>query len=276
MAEKPPYSPNVVNQTVHYGGVTWKGNPGSDWTPEAASSGGGSTGSSADLIAKQTAAENDFLTRFRAAIGGQESTQAMADRISTELGLPGLRKNAFAVNQQLSDVPDVQSAATRGFDVNENQRQRIIAAKQGELAPSAVKLNTPQQFAEGQLGERLGYGLQEQTKALIPFQTEASMLSDRAAREITGYTNDKQNELTLLLDKLSSQRALTAAETARAQQLADDEADFQRQKDLLTFQKSLSGGSGGGGIKTPAPLTPTSTTVSNAGKAPSYFLPFTL
>lgn len=28
---KPPYAPNVVNQTVDYGGYTWKGNPGGDW-----------------------------------------------------------------------------------------------------------------------------------------------------------------------------------------------------------------------------------------------------
>lgn len=38
---KPPYAPNVVNQTVSYGGITWKGNPGSDWTPETPSGGGG-------------------------------------------------------------------------------------------------------------------------------------------------------------------------------------------------------------------------------------------
>ena len=29
--QKPNYSPNVVNQTVDYGGATWKGDPGSDW-----------------------------------------------------------------------------------------------------------------------------------------------------------------------------------------------------------------------------------------------------
>lgn len=37
----PPYAPNVVNQTVYYNGVTWKGNPGGDWYPE---SGGGGSG----------------------------------------------------------------------------------------------------------------------------------------------------------------------------------------------------------------------------------------
>lgn len=30
----PPYSPNVVNQTVSYGGQTWKGNPGGEWAVE--------------------------------------------------------------------------------------------------------------------------------------------------------------------------------------------------------------------------------------------------
>lgn len=36
----PPYAPNVVNQTVSYGGVTWKGNPGGDWYPESGGGGG--------------------------------------------------------------------------------------------------------------------------------------------------------------------------------------------------------------------------------------------
>ena len=38
----PPYAPNVVNQTVSYGGKTWKGNPGTGWTLE----GGGTPGTS--------------------------------------------------------------------------------------------------------------------------------------------------------------------------------------------------------------------------------------
>ena len=40
---KPDYAPNVVNQTVEYGGVTWKGQPGGDWVQQ---SGGGSAPSS--------------------------------------------------------------------------------------------------------------------------------------------------------------------------------------------------------------------------------------
>lgn len=38
-ATPPPYAPNVVNQTVSYGGATWKGNPGGEWTLEQPSGG---------------------------------------------------------------------------------------------------------------------------------------------------------------------------------------------------------------------------------------------
>jgi hypothetical protein len=50
--EQPPYSPNVVNQTVSYGGATWKGNPGTGWTQEggASSSGGNVAQSAQDLL----------------------------------------------------------------------------------------------------------------------------------------------------------------------------------------------------------------------------------
>lgn len=36
----PPYAPDTVNQTVDYGGVTWKGNPGTGWTAQSQTGGG--------------------------------------------------------------------------------------------------------------------------------------------------------------------------------------------------------------------------------------------
>lgn len=38
-ASPPPYAPNVVNQTVDYNGITWKGQPGGQWTAQSTSSG---------------------------------------------------------------------------------------------------------------------------------------------------------------------------------------------------------------------------------------------
>ena len=40
----PPYAPNVVDQTVEYGGTVWKGQPGGGWTAQSRSGGGSLTG----------------------------------------------------------------------------------------------------------------------------------------------------------------------------------------------------------------------------------------
>lgn len=49
-ATPPPYAPNVQNQTVSYGGATWKGEPGGSWRLENSSGGGGGMGASIDPI----------------------------------------------------------------------------------------------------------------------------------------------------------------------------------------------------------------------------------
>ena len=40
----PPYAPDTVNQTVDYGGITWKGNPGQGWTAQSKTGGGSLSG----------------------------------------------------------------------------------------------------------------------------------------------------------------------------------------------------------------------------------------
>lgn len=186
--------------------------------------------------AGQAGQEQDYLTRYRNAIGGQENTQAMANRLGTELGLPELRKTAFGLGQTLEGIPGVQTAATRGFDVNANQLQRIIAAKQAQIAPLYQKAVGQQQFAEGQLGEQLGYAQADRDRELLPFSAEGDFLSARLAREATGFSEDMGNTLSLYLNRLARGEQLSDAETARMNQLADAEDEFERQKQLYTFQ----------------------------------------
>jgi hypothetical protein len=195
----------------------------------------GSTQISGGLFDRQKAEENAFLNRYQGVIGGQEGLPAMAERLGGELNLPNLRESAFQLSNTLKSIPQVQTQATTGFDVNENQRKRIIAQKQSEIAPLAQEAISQQQFAEGQLGERLGYGLQEQLRQLKPLEMEAAMLSDRLGREVTGYSIDKQNELSLLLAKMQQNQELTMYEKQRAAQLADAESDFEKQKQLISF-----------------------------------------
>lgn len=298
MAVKPPYAPNVVNQTVDYGGAQWKGQPGGDWVLQGTS--GGSSGSSSgdisslmgqwDTQRKATedaaaARENDFLTRFRGAISGQEGVSAMASRIGNELGLPGLQSNVTNLSTLLQNMPYTQKAATAGTDVNQNQLDRIIASKASALAPTVTGVTNAYNAATQNLGTQLGYGVQQQQKELLPYSTEASMLSDRAAREVSGYTTQMQSELDALISKMQTDAQLKESELSRMQQLATAEQqheDITRYLSGTNFYDTQSGQwiqapkqTAGTGSSVLSYLTPT-TTSSTAAKPPSYFLPFTL
>lgn len=62
---QPPYQPNVVNQTVEYGGVTWKGNPGQGWTREVKAP------PSADEIIRQAAEARNKKYQEQAQVWGE-------------------------------------------------------------------------------------------------------------------------------------------------------------------------------------------------------------
>ena len=183
----------------------------------------------------QAGQQSDFLNRYTGAIQGLETPQALATRLGSELGLPALNKSAFGLNQTLADIPSVQTTATRGFDVNANQLARIIAAKQAQIAPLAQRATAEAQFAQNELGNQMGFEQAGQERQLMPFQTEQQLLSDRLAREASGYSQDMTNELDLYLNRVARGEKLSDQETARAQQLADQENDFEKQKEMATF-----------------------------------------
>lgn len=192
--------------------------------------------------AQQRQEEQDYLAKFAGQIAGQETMSAMAGRIGSELGLPDLQSAAQGLVKTLKNIPQVQQGATRGFDVNENQLSRIISSEQGKIAPLAQEATTQAQNAQNLLTTRLGYGLQDQSKALQPilkegemlasrFGRETSSLADRLAREFTGYTQGKQNELTALLDQGDKGMQLTINEMNRLNQLASEEREYKRQQE---------------------------------------------
>lgn len=185
--------------------------------------------------------EEDYMNRYKTALGSQESLTSMNERFGKELNLPALRQNAFTMQQALKSTPQVQSEATRGYDVNANQLQRIIAQKMSELSPAAQEATSQAQFAENQLGERLRLGQADQEKAMKPFEMEAKFLGERMAREFTGYSQDKQRELDMLMAKMNQQQQLTLAEQNRAHELAMAERNFEQQKQLnqQQFQQNL-------------------------------------
>src|SRR3990167_1955654 len=172
---------------------------------------------------------SDFLTKFGGAIAGQGTTQAAAERIGGELGLPQLRQNAFNLQQQLIDIPSVYKEGTRGFDVNANQLARIVNARTAELGPLAQRATAQAQFGEQELGTRLGYLQNDWNRQLLPLTTEKDFLTDRMARETSVYSQENQNELNAILDKIKNGITISEAEKNRAQELALAEKNYENQ-----------------------------------------------
>lgn len=179
-ADKPPYAPNVVNQTVQYGGTTWKGNPGSDWTEQAGSSsaptGSYSTGDSPASAANQYGAMQGFNTAYQGAIANQPSYQDLWKNIAAGFNYPQLANQATTLNNQVAMIPQTYPQAARGLDVNQNQLDRIMNMQEWKLAPLAQRATAQAQTAGQLTAQQLEAARQQQLKELAPYQTQAQLL----------------------------------------------------------------------------------------------------
>src|SRR3990167_6206591 len=180
-----------------------------------------------EFLAGQNKQTTDFLNKFTGTIAGQGTTADAAQRIGGELGLPQLRQNAFNMQQQLIDIPEVYGSATRGFDVNANQLARIVNQKTSELAPFAQRATAQQQFGEQELGTRLGYLQNDWNRQLLPLNSEQAFLADRFAREQSVFSQEDQRELDALLGKITAGVTLSEGERNRANALAVAEKNYQ-------------------------------------------------
>ena len=184
------------------------------------------------FLAGQNLTTADYLKRYSDFIQGQEGATAMAGRIGTELGIPTLQANATMLRNTLTNLPGTYNKATTGYDVNANQLARIIGQKSGELAPAVQTAETSLAGAQNTLGQRMGYEQTDQAKALLPYQTEKDLLSDRLARETTLYSQGNQRELDALITKIQSGIQISEGERNRAQQLSIAEKGYQNQLEL--------------------------------------------
>ena len=191
------------------------------------------------LMDKQKGEQSAFLGRYTTGLDSARTA------LNSELGLDGLRtatqtagQTARDVSRQVQDVAPTQQAIAKQVGISAPRLQSRIAAKTTEMAPaleaarrSLEDSTAAQAFGETQYTERL----KEFTK---PYELEASMLSESLAREFTGFTQQMSNELTLTLQKLQQGHELTMAEVQRANTLADQEASFEKQKQLLSLQSN--------------------------------------
>lgn len=186
--------------------------------------------------AKQKADEDAFMSALNAKVGGQESLTDASGRIGGELGLPGLRQSAQNLVSTLKNIPQTQETISKQVGISAPNLQKRIASEQGKIAPRAQEAVTQQQNAESELGQRLGYLVADQAKELEPFyRAQLPLLQDRLAREQTNYSQDKQNELTMILEKLNQGFQATQNELTRANQLATAELGYKNSLEAIKF-----------------------------------------
>lgn len=223
------------------------------------------------LLARQNAEQQGLFGQYSAAIAGQEKLPDLYTRLQGELGIPALSeqtqnyKNEIYRTQALLDkLPDDVTSRTQGTYTTEAQRDRIIAAEGDPLRTSIGRLGTGLQpfadmltGAQGQLSTLLPLYEQQQQKDLSPLELQINSVSERFAREITGFTDSKQTQLDAILDKLNRDRTLSDREWQAAQDLAKEERDYQHNLSLAKVAASSNAGNylgGGGGTPNPATL----------------------
>jgi hypothetical protein len=258
------------------------GDPGTTaGTTFGAATGGAGFGDLSDIFAQQQQQTGEFLGRFGEKVAGFEPLTALQQRIGGELGVPQLRQQQVGLEQNLIDLESTlaslggtirqvpgqvqQQFAGRGTQeqIERLQAERALpfieqrgreTERFGEQARIAQRGRTQLGQAEQTLAERLGLAVQEQQRQLQPLQLEAQFLGDRLAREITGFTQSMQNELTQLLAQQQQGFAASQAELDRAQQLAIAEQGFELERQRITQQQVTAGGVGAFNPFAPSPI----------------------
>ena len=204
----PPYAPNIVNQTVDYGGYTWKGNPGQGWSL----SGGGDA-----MQSVPEAPQIDFDALIAPALQALDEAVAPAE-------------SAYQANVS-------QIGANRARNVGETQTYQTAAEKetgvqrerQTGLANSAID-EARRGFAELSQGLQARYG---GTTGTGRFATEQA--GTRTLKNIADIRNNLSNAVSTIDNKLSEVKELTRIKLTDI----DDQATAQKQQAKSELDKAL-------------------------------------
>lgn len=206
------------------------------------------------LIDKQNAEQEGLFKQFDTARQTQESLPAMYQRLRGELGIPQLQQTFGGVSSEITRTKDLLdrldedvTARSLGTLTTEAQRRAMIASEGDPLRTNIGRLGSGLEpiaqalsAAQGELSNQVQLGSQQQERELDPLKARISAVSDRFARELTGFTESKQTTLDALLDSIERQRYVSDRDWQTAQTLAAEEREFQRQKDLAATEYARS------------------------------------
>jgi len=180
---------------------------------------GASQRAAEELLRKQQEQQGQFLGRFKTEV------PAALGAIEQELGLPQLRETAFTQGELVRLAPERVTAGARGYDVNQNQLERMIAADVAKLAPGAQTAYQQAQFGEAELGRRA-------ERAIMPYEIEAGFLGENVKNQVQLFRDNVKSQVDQALQKLQTQGQLSVQELANAGRLAE----MERAVDLAQTQ----------------------------------------
>ena len=193
------------------------------------------------------------IKQLEGVIAAQPTQQQLANQISQELGLPGMRQQSQGVSeaiiklqQSLYNLPQQVAGRTRGFDVNANRLAQIQEAEAQPLRNDMTNLGYVQSHlgqglagAESELGRRLDYAVDERNLNLMPAQQRIGLIEAQLAREATGFNQMMEGELQLLRDKLNSGERLMSDQLDRMHDLEGMERQYENSLGLQRDQQGF-------------------------------------
>lgn len=250
-AGSPPYPPNVVNQTVSYGGAVWKGNPGQGWTLQSSEGGGGYEDAAAKAAQERLNRYNQLITPLQKdVVSYMQSRPKLTDVFNQQLSDQGVpqkqqiisdyEKQQAQLNKDIVDIPQgiINERQDRGM-LTAAAARRVQAQAEQPIREQLLKVGEQKQLEN--LGLQRAYDLidkwmtmlqkqeQQQLEPLTQkleyagqeFKTEA----DAIAEKLTGFNMDRKAELETINKRIEAGYKLTQQEQAQAAKLKQMEID---------------------------------------------------
>jgi hypothetical protein len=197
-----------------------------------------------EQIANQNRLQEELFSRYESTLANQEKPSAAYERLSQAANIPQLKEQLnifkgqiFNIKNLLDRLNEDINSRVAGTFTTEAQARRIEAKEGSDLNTQLARLGAGMQplveqlmGAQEDIRTRLGLLQQEQQLELDPLRLRISALSDRFAREISGFDRNKEIEFNALADKLERERALQDREWQRLQQLAAEQRAYARER----------------------------------------------
>lgn len=193
------------------------------------------------FVQGQFAGEDTALNELVAQMRAQEKPLDIYGRLETEAGLPQLRLASTTLSKEIANLEDVLegiepdvAARTRESLVTEAQRRGLVQAGREPFLEKLGKFGTALGRVSGRIGEaergiatKTELGLRGQEMELEPLKLRFTVMVDRNARLLTGFTEDRQTQLDILWDKLRRTRQLSDQEWELANTLGSEERNYK-------------------------------------------------